>query len=85
MPGPLTPLTTDNRSRTIQEAGACPACSELIAMMNSTFQAVHDYIIANRDQRSVNESYLGELGRLIQAQIAAYRELANHQRHHHAA
>jgi hypothetical protein len=85
MPEASTPLTTDNRSRTNQEAGACPSCSELIATMNSTFQAVHDYIIANRDQRSVNESYLGELGRLIQAQIAAYRALAHHQRQHHAA
>lgn len=77
-------LTTDNLSRTIQDAGACPTCAELIAKMNSTFQAVHQYIIANRDQRAVNESYLGDLGRLIQAQVSAYRKLVNHQRHHAA-
>jgi hypothetical protein len=84
MPEPLTPLTSDNLSRTIQEAGACPTCGELIAAMNSTFQAVHQYIVTNRDQRAVNESYLGDLGRLIQAQVSAYRKLVNHQRHHAA-
>jgi hypothetical protein len=84
MPEPVTPLTADNLSRTIQDAGACPTCAELIATMNSTFEDVHRYILANCDQRAVNESYLGELGRLIQAQIAAYRKLVNHQRHHAA-
>jgi hypothetical protein len=45
---------------------------------------VHQYIVTNRDQRAVNESYLGDLGRLIQAQVSAYRKLVNHQRHHAA-
>ena len=84
MPDSPTALTADNLSRTIQEAGACPICAELIAAMNSTFQDVHRYIIDNRDQRAVNESYLGELGGMIQAQIAAYRKLVNHQRQHAA-
>ena len=58
----------------------CDTCVHLIEQMNSTFLAVHAFIIANREQRAVNESYLGELGRLIQAQVAAHRELCKHQR-----
>ena len=86
MPAPTPPsFTADNLSRSSPEAGACPQCAELIANMNSTFQAVHDYIIANRDQRAVNEDYLGELGHLIQAQVSAYRTLVNHQRNHATA
>jgi len=65
-----------------QSALGCDSCQRLIEEMNSTFQAVHAYIIANRDQRAVNESYLGDLGRLIQAQVAAYRKLVHHQRRH---
>jgi hypothetical protein len=84
MPESVTPLTTDNLSRTIHDAGACPTCSQLITDMNATFQSVHQYIVTNRDQRAVNESYLGDLGRLIQAQVSAYRKLVNHQRHHAA-
>lgn len=75
-------MTTDNRSRTIQDAGVCPTCTELIAEMNATFLSVHAYIIANRDQRAVDDGYLGELGRLIQAQVSAYRKLVDHQRRH---
>jgi hypothetical protein len=60
----------------------CRDCERLIAEMNSSFQAVHHFIVNNRDQRAVNESYLGELGRLIQAQVVAHRELCKHQRIH---
>lgn len=67
--------------RSAQDAD-CRDCERLIGEMNSTFQAVHHFIVTNRDQRAVNEGYLGELGRLIQAQVAAHRDLCKHQRIH---
>jgi hypothetical protein len=60
----------------------CPDCVRLMDAMNSTFQSVHAFIIQNRDQRAVNESYLGDLGSLIQAQVVAHRDLCRHQRTH---
>ena len=80
MPASTTPESAIF-SRTASDA-ECSTCERLLGAMNSTFQAVHDFIIQNRDQRSVNESYLGDLGRLIQAQVVAHRELCKHQRTH---
>jgi hypothetical protein len=77
------PLQIDSaetrRSATLAE---CDVCQKLLAEMNSTFYAVHEFIIANRDTRAVTESYLGDLGVLIQAQVAAHRKLVHHQNTH---
>jgi len=72
---------TDSPSTAI----ACESCARLIADMHAASMAVHDYIIEHRDERAVNECYLGDLGRLIQAQVVAHRNLVQHQRSHASA
>jgi hypothetical protein len=76
--------STHNSSSTIIEPAEkpCEGCARLIADMDAATMAVHDYIIEHRDQRAVNESYLGDLGRLIQAQVVTHRNLVQHQRSH---
>jgi hypothetical protein len=79
-----SPESTHNSSSTITEPDEtpCGGCARLIADMHAATMAVHDYIIEHRDQRAVNESYLGDLGRLIQAQVVTHRNLVQHQRSH---
>ena len=74
-------------SSTVTESAEtpCEGCARLLAEMHAASVAVHDYIIAHRDQRAVNESYLGDLGRLIQAQVVTHRNLVQHQRSHAAS
>lgn len=60
----------------------CSKCERLLDEMNVTFHNVHRYIILKRDTRNDDDTYLGELGRLIHAQVTARRELVSHQRSH---
>jgi hypothetical protein len=78
MPSQIDTAET-RRSATLAE---CSVCQKLLAQMNATFREVHQFIINNRDTRDVMESYLGDLGRLIHAQVTAHRKLVHHQNTH---
>lgn len=84
MSAPSTPGSTAITAHSASEAG-CDVCTSLLEQMNSTFNDVHRFIIANRDQRALNEGYLGDLGTLIQAQVIAHRKLVRHQQQHATA
>jgi hypothetical protein len=60
----------------------CPECERMLNEMNDAFYAVHHFVILNYENRSQDENYLGELGRLIHAQVNARKELLRHQRVH---
>jgi hypothetical protein len=60
----------------------CPRCERLLLEMNDAFHAVHRFILSNYENREQNDGYLGELGRLIHAQVAARRNLIRHQNTH---
>lgn len=61
---------------------ACPACERLLDRLNDAFHQVHRFILQNYEGRSDNDDYLGELGRLIHAQVTARRTLVIHQNKH---
>lgn len=61
---------------------ACPVCERLLDELNAAFHSVHHFMLANYENRSADDEYLGELGRLIHAQVAARRLLIAHQRNH---
>lgn len=62
---------------------ACPLCERLLDELNVSFHDVHDFILRNYEDRTDdNDGYLGELGRLIHAQVVARRTLIQHQQKH---
>lgn len=61
---------------------ACPQCERMLDDLNDTFYAVHHFVISNYENRAQDEEYLGELGRLIHAQVSARQSLLQHQRVH---
>jgi hypothetical protein len=60
----------------------CPQCERMLNELNDAFYAVHHFVIRNYENRTQDENYLGELGRLIHAQVAARQSLLRHQRDH---
>jgi hypothetical protein len=60
----------------------CPDCERMLNEMNDAFLAVHHFVIRNYENRAQDENYLGELGRLIHAQVVARKSLLRHQRIH---
>lgn len=59
-----------------------PECERMLNEMNDAFFAVHHFVIQNYENRSQDDNYLGELGRLIHAQVVARKSLLRHQRVH---
>jgi hypothetical protein len=60
----------------------CPECERMLDQMNNALFAVHHFVIQNYENRPQDENYLGDLGRLIHAQVTARKSLLRHQRVH---
>jgi hypothetical protein len=60
----------------------CETCDRLHADLNATIYAVHEYIQRYHDRRFEMESYSGDLGHLIQAQLAAHDRVLEHEQGH---
>ena len=60
----------------------CPQCEQLLGVLNVAFHDVHNFILCHYADRAENDGYLGELGRLIHAQVVARRDLVRHQQKH---
>jgi hypothetical protein len=74
--------TTHPPAKTLRN-DACPQCERLLDELNVSFHSVHDFILRNHEERTEdNDGYLGELGRLIHAQVVARRTLIHHQQKH---
>lgn len=82
MPHPRSQNPSPSTSRHILRNDECPQCEHLLDSLNVAFHDVHHFIIRNYEDRSLNDGYLGELGRLIHTQVVARRDLVRHQQKH---
>jgi hypothetical protein len=74
--------TEDPNLSTPASQEECDLCHRLHDELNSTIRAVHEFIVQYHDQRFTNENYSGDLGHLIQAQLAAHDRLVEHELTH---
>jgi hypothetical protein len=81
MPYPSQSGGVANLQKALRD-GVCRTCEQLLDALNVTFHEVHDFIIRNYEDRAEDDRYLGELGRLIHAQVVARRTLIHHQQKH---
>ena len=81
MPYPSQSGSVANLQKTLRN-DVCHTCEHLLDELNVAFHGVHDFITRNYEDRADNDGYLGELGRLIHAQVVARRTLIHHQQKH---
>ena len=82
MPHPRSQNAGPSSSISILRNDQCPRCEQLLDVLNVAFHDVHDFILFHYSGRAENDGYLGELGRLIHAQVVARRDLIHHQQKH---